>query len=532
MRIFSYIRFSSSNQTGNTSVETQRQVIAQFVAAMPELRGSLVTERRDEAKSATTLKGRTALESIMREATRGDAVVIFKYDRLGRNLLESLQTIKILEERGIAVYSTTEPNNEVVRNLLLTMAQEFSRQLGERCKRALDQRASGGHVANRSPFGYRIERTGPNSGGKFIPVETEAKLVRQIFEQRAAGSSLRAIIRELNNAGQRTRKDKHWQMTSARAILQNECYLGKTISGIRRYKKGHGLQGFRERKDWSICENAHEPLVTQELWDRVRARDENTGPRHTITPEKRVPFVWTGFLKCEECGANLIRHTSKGISYYGCDGGRKSGRTLACQRRSLVRVDVMDVVVMNALKNQVFNKDWEETVVGLFRDEIMKLTGAAQDILDPLEKTLTRLNQQVDTATKRLMVVPEDLFVVAQTEVKRLKAERDDLAKQIANTRQISTTEFDLNALEARLRGRLKRLWEAFEVGEPVVAREELLKHVERIEIDSNKNATLYPKVDGLLQDLGISGLAICNRQELLAPADDGMGSVYIPSGI
>src|SRR5207302_1792126 len=105
----------------------------------------------------------------------------------------------------------------------------------------------------------------------------------------------------------------------------------------------------------------------------------------------------------------------------------------------------------NALKKQVFNKEWEETVVGLFRDEIMKLTGAAQDILQPLEKTLARLKQQVDTATKRLMVVPEDLFIVAQTEVKRLKAERDELAKQIVNRQHISTTKFDLDELEVRL---------------------------------------------------------------------------------
>ena len=532
MRIFSYIRFSSSNQIGNTSVETQRDAIANFVKNSDKLNGKPIIERRDEAKSATTLKGRFGLEAILREATRGDAVVVFKYDRLGRNLLDALLTMRDLEERGIAVYSTAEGNDELTRNLLLSIAQEFSRQLGDRCKRALDKRASDGFAANKPPFGYRIERTGPNSGGKFVPVDAEAKVVRQVFSLRAAGTSMRAIIRELNDAGLRTRAGRHWQVASARAILHNKCYLGMTISGIRIYKKGRGLQGFRPEDKWSIKENAHEPLVTQEIWDRVRARDEGPGPYHKLTPEKRTPFVWTGFLKCAECGSNLIRHTSKGKVYYGCDGGRKSGRALPCQRRSLVRVEAMDVRAMEALKNQVFNEDWEETVVRMCRDEVQKLVGAANEVLQPLEKTLMRLNQQLETAVRRVTCVPDELVSVFQDEIKRLKAERDDLAAKIKNMRQISSADFDVATLESKVHIWLKRLWEAFEVGDPIESRQELLKHVEKIEIDRNKRATLFPRADGLLEELGVSALPLGNGQELLAPAHDGMGSEYIPRGI
>jgi hypothetical protein len=113
-----------------------------------------------------------------------------------------------------------------------------------------------------------------------------------------------------------------------------------------------------------------------------------------------------------------------------------------------------------------------------------------------------------------------------------LKTERDELATKIKNTRDISTTTFNLDAMETKLRERLNRLWHAFEVGDPNAVREELLKHVEKIVIDSNKCATLYPKANGLLEDLGISGLPIGDRRELLALTDDGMGSGHIPSGI
>lgn len=267
MRVFGYIRYSSQNQQGNTTVETQRQAIEYFARATPELKNFPIIERRDEGKSATTLRGRAALEGVMREATKGDALVVFKYDRLGRNLLDSLLTIKALEEHGIQVYSTSEPNTEVVRNLLLTMAQEYSRQLGDRCKTALDKRASEGHAANKPPYGYEIKSAGHNAGKKFVPVPDEAKVVAQIFQSRAEGVSFREIARMMNAEGQHTKKGNLWSRSTVRAILKNECYLGKTISGIRRFKKGHGLQEIRKRADWSIGINAHEALITQDIWD-------------------------------------------------------------------------------------------------------------------------------------------------------------------------------------------------------------------------------------------------------------------------
>jgi DNA invertase Pin-like site-specific DNA recombinase len=166
--------------------------------------------RRKDAKEPVPLSLRTsvshpqsgvhwriALKSILKIATKGDAVIIYKYDRLGRSLIEALQNLETLEnERKATVYSATEENSEVVRNLLLTMAQEYSRQLSARCKGALDGIAESGHVANGAPYGYDIVQSGNRK--KFEPSKTEAPVVKRVFEMRAAGKSHRQIIRTLN----------------------------------------------------------------------------------------------------------------------------------------------------------------------------------------------------------------------------------------------------------------------------------------------------------------------------------------------
>ncbi len=530
MRVFSYIRYSSQNQQGNTTVETQRQAISNFVAAMPELKRSPIVERRDEGKSATTLRGRAALEGIIREAATGDALVVFKYDRLGRNLLDSLLIIKALEERGIQVYSTSEPNTEVVRNVLLTMAQEFSRQLGDRCKKALDKRASEGHAANKPPYGYEIKSAGHNAGKKFVPVPDEARVVAQMFQQRADGRSFREIARAMNTEGLLTKKGNLWSRSTVRAILKNECYLGKTISGIRRFKKGHGLQETRKRSDWAIGINAHEALITQDVWDAVRARDESSQHEHACTPKRQTKFAWSGFLKCRDCGSNLIRWRSKGRIYYGCDGGRRCGQGRPCRRNTRVRVEAVDANVSQLMKDRVFNEEWVQKVIGFFRSKINELTHTSDDVLVPLQDQHRRLNQQIETATKRMVFVPEELMPQVQSEIAKLRHDRDELAKRIEEAQSRSGKLFDLKEMEQRLRERLDRLWRVFEVGDPIEARNEISKHVDRIEVGKGRRATGYFKADGLLEDLRFAGLELVNQQELVAPADSSCGNAHIPS--
>lgn len=176
MTIYAYMRFSSENQTNNTSIETQREAINRYVQSVTELRGMPISEMIDEAKSATTLKGRYALQAIRQQALRGDAVVVFKLDRMGRNLLDSLQVLSEFENQGVRVYSTSEPEMPLVRHILLATAEEFSRSLGDRCRRALNTLASAGNAANKSPYGYRIQRDPQTRRGKLVQSPNRRKL--------------------------------------------------------------------------------------------------------------------------------------------------------------------------------------------------------------------------------------------------------------------------------------------------------------------------------------------------------------------
>ena len=534
MRVFSYLRYSSLNQKGGVSLELQREAIAQFIESNSSWAGQQPIERRDEAKTGTTFAGRVGFGSILSDAARGDVVIVYKYDRLGRNLLESLQNLNHLEQiAGIAVYSATEPNTEVVRNLLLTMAQEYSRQLSDRCKRALDSLAAAGYTTNKPPYGYRLEKNGRRTGAKFVVVPEQAEVVRRMFKMRLDGHSLREIARTLNDCNIATPRKKMWTVSGMHAMLRNEAYLGTVTSGVRIFKKGRRGPGNgkkRPKSEWVVRQNAHEPIVTREMWDAVRAV-EAANPGHAKRPQSRATHLWTGFLKCASCGANLTRQSVSRGTWYGCDSHRRFGVQLPCHNRYLVREETISMTMIKVLKDQVYGADWIDEVVRIVRHEVKAATSSTEDLLRPMQVGLKRLSGQIEGAERRLVHVPEDSLPVFLDELKRLKKERDEMQSRIDSVKKMAGGAIDLDGLEVKIRGRLENLWKALEGKDAAQARLELEKHIEKVVVKSNKEAILYAKPGGILAGLELP-IPLQAQSATEVAAEDGtcMGSVHIPS--
>ncbi len=509
MRIYAYLRYSSVEQTGNTSLDTQRQSIRSFVDRMPDLRGHEVIERADEARTGTTFSGRRAFASIVKDVQAGDAVVVFKYDRLGRSLLESLQQLDCLEhEKHVRVYSATEPNDEVARNLLLTMAQEYSRQLSTRVTLASQNIVRGGGVSNHWPYGYTAQRPDPKSRAKLKVVPEQAAVVKRIFEFRAGGLPFREVARRLNRERTPASKGGLWSVAAIHNMLCNEIYLGRMITGQRRFKKGKGYLGRRPRSEWTICDNAHEAIIAPELWAAVRAHDSETCHSHKVTRTRRHPHLWTGFLYCAHCGSPLMRQVSKkDHAYYGCDGVRRHGVKECPSSRCLVRTDEIDSVVWPLITEQLARElqDWAKKVVTAARRYVENALAQTGEAIAPLNSSLQKLDKEIEAAEKRLLFIPEDSLQTCLKELAKKKADRDFIKAKIA-TAESSTRKVDPAELEAQLHLEVTKLFVGINKGEVPVLRERLAQHIERIDIAIDRTAVLHPKPDGLL-----AGLAAAN---------------------
>jgi len=207
-----YARYSSDKQTGE-SVQVQIDKCRDYC----ERQDILVCEVFvDEAKSGTTEGGREEYRRMLDMAGDGflDVIIAYKYDRLGRSFLETLRSIGDLERLyDIEVCSATEPGNALVRNILLSVAEDFSRQLAGRVVDSMSNNAERGfHCGGVAPYGYisvKISDPSGRTNRKGAPIQhvvfelhpEQAPVAHRIFAAYGDGVSMKKIAASLNDEG-------------------------------------------------------------------------------------------------------------------------------------------------------------------------------------------------------------------------------------------------------------------------------------------------------------------------------------------
>jgi len=105
---------------------------------------------------------RKALLEMLDFARSGDIIVVWKLDRLGRSLKELIETVQMLEQRGIELRSlkenidTTTPTGRLMFHLMAALA-EFERDIiSERTQAGLDSARARGRLGGRPSAAKKI----------------------------------------------------------------------------------------------------------------------------------------------------------------------------------------------------------------------------------------------------------------------------------------------------------------------------------------------------------------------------------------
>lgn len=123
MRLLGYTRVSTASQ------DSQLQIDA--------LLGEGVQRRDvffDVTSGSKTGISRPGMKKLLEYAESGDTVVVWRVDRLGRSLIDVLNTVNLLRDRGVAVKSISDgidpktSTGRLMLNMLATLA-EYEREL-------------------------------------------------------------------------------------------------------------------------------------------------------------------------------------------------------------------------------------------------------------------------------------------------------------------------------------------------------------------------------------------------------------------
>ena len=131
----------------------------------------------DEAVSAfkRPLLRRANGQKFVTVAKPGDHIVVTRFDRCFRSMLDFVNTFRLLETRGIILHILDAPGDPATANgramlqMLCVFAEWESRVKSERVKAALViLRQQGKHTGGKPPWGYRVvgPRSNPEKGVK------------------------------------------------------------------------------------------------------------------------------------------------------------------------------------------------------------------------------------------------------------------------------------------------------------------------------------------------------------------------------
>lgn len=318
-----YCRLSQDDgQTGESgSIRTQKTLLTQYCTDHHIAIGGYYC---DDGWSGTNFD-RPDFRRMLDDIEAGKINTVKDLSRFGREYAQmGLYIEHYFEEKGIRFISVTEnvDTKSGVDNLMLPFTNVinsfYARQASTKTKAAHRARAKAGmYLGSHAPFGYVKD---PNDRHHLIIDPPAADIVRQLFQMFADGIGyvrMTKILRERkilnpiayfnqNNPDYYKRdywrKPFDWHATSIRAILLNEAYIGQVVFGKTKTK------GFFDKtrinapeEEWIIVDNAHEPIVSRELWDTVHQLMQ--GRRRENSNGEIQKFA--GLVKCSTCGSSL-----------------------------------------------------------------------------------------------------------------------------------------------------------------------------------------------------------------------------------
>ena len=486
-----YARVSSDRQKENHTIASQVAALTQYA----ETNGYLVPPEwqfQDDGYSGATLV-RPGLEALRDLAAAGEiqTVLIYSPDRLSRKYAYQVLLAEELARCGVEVIFLRAPSGATAEDQLLVQFQgmiaEYERaQIAERSRRGKRHRAQQGsiNVLSGAPYGYRYVKKTDTSAAYYEVVESEAEVVRLIFDAYTRqGFSLGAIAGLLNQREVPTRtQESRWERPTLWRMLHNPAYAGHAFYGKTELRPRRRItracaawlcsrdSSFRERPRPEWIEIPVPALVSEGMFALAQEQFEKNkrfSPRRTIEPS-----LLQGLLVCQRCGYGLYRTSTRTsqrtIYYYRCLGrdGYRHLKGAVCDNKP-IRQEQLDAVVWQEIMRLLEDPS-------LLQAELDRRLHAAQ-ATDPLkrrEDALRRDQARLTKSMERLLTGYQENLITLE----ELRCRMPDLRKQQrANEAELQSLEMtavdptrNLRLVEtlAEFRTRLRARGNVLEVAE------------------------------------------------------------------
>lgn len=254
------MRYSSHAQDDGFSIEAQEKAIKKYA---DEHGYDLQYYYCDKAKTGTNSK-RPEFQKMIADSKKKlfQVCIVHKTDRFARSRYDSIFFKSIIKKSGVELLSVTEnfgndPEGKVMEGIAEVFAEYYSNNLAREVKKGLDVIASQGlHTGGLPPLGYDV------SEKRLVINESEAEIVRLIFDRYSNGYTYNDIAKELNAKGYKTKIEGSQSMYSSyRCSKKQNHKIGCGNSEIEKNR----LETFvlEQMQKYLFSDNAIKTIVKQ-----------------------------------------------------------------------------------------------------------------------------------------------------------------------------------------------------------------------------------------------------------------------------
>lgn len=509
-----YVRLSQEDmRVGESlSIENQKLILTKYVA---EQGWNIVDTYVDDGYSGTDFN-RPAVTRLLDDAKMGkiNLIIVKDLSRFGRNYIQVGQYIDYIfptyNIRFIALndnVDTLNANSTAMDMMpIMNVFNEWhAANTSKKIKAVIEANCKAGkYRATNAPYGYV---KGNDENRLPVPDEPAASIVRRMFEMRSQGISPRHIADMLNEEKILTpsdylyskqgkpnpRKTTHlWCAERVRKMLQNPTYLGHLVQ-MRTTTVSHKNHKLikRDEEDMVVIKNTHEPLVSQEMWDKCREMDNSVSQGKRDKHGEIMPL--SGLMYCADCGEKMRlgwNNTTTGSKKkprkylrhnYQCGAYSRYGK-FYCTSHHIKMKDINDIVLADIRMMSTLVVEDEEKARQQFLAQKEQINSHQMEMeqkrlrdgkyrLEELRKLIPSIYED-----KVLGKIPEDVCVNL---LEKYQAEQKELSEDVSKLEaKLSAVKQDKDDVEEFIR-RLKKYTDVQEL-----TREMSLELIEYVTID------------------------------------------------
>ena len=381
-----YLRVSTTKQADKDidpegySLPAQRDACLRKAEELGAEVVDVYMDRGESAKTRDRPKFQEMLSRIQKDRNI-DYVILDKVNRFARNRRDDANVLFELRSAGCHLISVKENIDETPAGMLLhgimaTLAEYESRNNGAEAIKGMTKKAEVGGTPGRAPLGYsNVVKMVEGRAVKVVDIDPErAPLVQWAFTEYATGQwTLNTLTEALAANGLRAipqgnRSPRPVYRSIVGKMLSNRYYLGiVTFRGIE-------------------YSGRHEPLVSQELFDRVQEvlrLHGRSGER-----SRKHPHYLKGTVYCHSCGSRLCLTLARGKYLYFFCAGRHTKLTNCLQR--YVQTEEIEVAV----------GDFYATDVRLDEEDCRSIREGLREVIEARRKgalpNLTTARRQIE----------------------------------------------------------------------------------------------------------------------------------------